>query len=313
MSPVPEIGIGIPNYGGAPHLIGIGAMARAIEQAGFDTAWLTDHIVLPTHTRSKYPFTADGHFSVPAGGVWFEPVATLAYLAGVTRTIGLGIGVLVLPLRDPRQLALQIAAADALSGGRVQLGVGTGWLKEEFDALEVPFVRRGDRLDGAIDLVRACWTGHPESGRYGPFTLPAGVTTLPTPLQPRIPLLVAGNGPRSLDRVAARGDGWFGALDVSGEPGPVEVARIRQALDQRFTRAGRDPRDMTMALRVALSARALKAGDLATRLTEFASAGVDRFIIDFGWRSLEKGMEVLERISDQLAGLRSTVTPPRKA
>jgi probable F420-dependent oxidoreductase len=300
---VAEIGIGIPNYGNAPQLVGIGAMARAIEDAGFDAAWLTDHVVLPTNTSSRYPFTRDGHFSVPAGGVWFEPVATLAYLASATQRIRLGIGVLVLPLRDPRHLAVQIAVADQLSGGRVQLGIGAGWLKEEFDALEVPFSKRGERLDGALDLVRACWTGQPEAGRYGPFIIPAGITSLPTPVQPRIPLLIAGSGTRALDRIAARGDGWFGALDVAGEPSADEVANIGRALKERFTSAGRDPREMPMALRVAISARALAEDGLRARLGEYAEAGVNKFILDFGWRSLQDGMKVLDRLHDEVSSL----------
>ena len=298
-----EIGVGIANYGSAPDAVGIGAMARAVEDAGFDAVWLTDHVVLPRHTDSRYPFTADGHFSVPAGGVWYEPVATLAYLVGVTRRVRLGIGIVVLPLRDPRHFAVQLAAVDRLSAGRVQLGVGAGWLEEEFKALEIPFAGRGERLDGAIDLVRACWTGDPKAGRYGPFTMPDGMTSLPAPRQEHITLLIAGSGERTLDRITARGDGWFGAVSVSGEPGPEEVAGIRRSLGRRFAAAGRDPDLVQMALRVAVTSRALERGAVAQRLGEYAAAGLSKLIVDFGWKDLEQGTRVLNQLRRDLSAI----------
>ncbi|MSO38505.1 MAG: LLM class flavin-dependent oxidoreductase, partial [Acidimicrobiia bacterium] len=167
-----EVGIGLPNFGDALESIDAREAAMAIEHAGFDGIWLTDHLLIPAEYESKYPYSKDGSFFLPEGGWWFESIVTLSYIAAVTSRVRLGIGVCVLPLREPRALSQQLATLDRLSGGRVVLGAGAAWLAEELDALEVPRKARGLRVEGAIELMRQCWTGEPQPGTYGPFGLP---------------------------------------------------------------------------------------------------------------------------------------------
>src|SRR5690606_14002028 len=114
-------------------------------------------------------------------------------IAGVTERIGIGVGVCVLPLRQPMLLAKQVATLDQLSGGRVLLGLGAGWMAEEFDALGVDFDARGQAMDGGLKLLRACWTGQPEPGTYGPWTVPAGVHCRPRPVRGTVPLFLGGD------------------------------------------------------------------------------------------------------------------------
>lgn len=290
------IGVGLPNFGDTLDRVDGRDVARAVEEAGFDGLWLTDHILLPDHIESKYPFSPDGTFFLPEGGTWYESVVTLAYVASATTRLQLGIGVCVAALRDPRLLSQQLASLDRLTGGRVTLGVGAGWLREEFEAFEVPFERRGARLDGAIDVMRDCWTGQPTGGEYGPYTLPNGLNARPTPVQPRLPILLAGEGDRALDRMVQRGDGWYGASGIK-QLLPLEIVhRVREGLKQRCTDAGRPFEELVLALRLAIPVKELGSQALAEQLVAYNAAGVTSFTIDFSWRSLGDGVNALEAL-----------------
>ena len=160
-----RIGAKVPNFGPLVAERGFAALAGELEAVGFDSLWLSDHVVIPTDPASRYPFSADGKASSRPGTPWFDALVSLAQLAAATTQVEIGIGVLVLPLREPVTLAKQLASIDVLAGGRVTLGVGAGWLAEEFAALGVPFSSRGARMDEAIDVLRAVWTGSPEPYR----------------------------------------------------------------------------------------------------------------------------------------------------
>jgi probable F420-dependent oxidoreductase len=299
-----SFGVGLPNFGDAVDRLGAREMATAIEDAGFDGVWLTDHVVLPQELTSKYPFSPDGSFFVPEGGAWYEPVALLGYLAAVTTRLQLGIGVCVLPLRDPRMLSQQLAAIDQLSGGRVVLAAGAGWLEEEFDALEVPFRNRGARLEGGIELLRACWTGRPAAGDYGPYRVQQDLLAHPTPAQERLPVLLAGEGERSLRRIVTHGDGWYGAVGANGTIDPAHVARVRSRLHELSAEAGRAPETLTMALRLAFPSRELGSQAVADHLSALVGAGVTDFTVDFGWRGMPDGRAALEALAGTVAAVR---------
>jgi alkanesulfonate monooxygenase SsuD/methylene tetrahydromethanopterin reductase-like flavin-dependent oxidoreductase (luciferase family) len=140
-------------------------MAAQLEAAGFDSLWVSDHIVLPSAIESRYPFAADGRATWPTDTPYFDAMVALALIAQATEHAAIGTAVLVLPLRQPVVFAKQAASIDVASGGRLRLGVGAGWLEEEFDALNVPFAGRGRRLEEWIALTRACWTGAPGPSR----------------------------------------------------------------------------------------------------------------------------------------------------
>lgn len=300
-------GVGVPNFGDAIDRIGLREIAVAIESAGFDGAWLTDHVVIPQAFASKYPFSEDGSFFVPDGGAWYEPVATLSFLAAVTTRLQLGIGVCVVPLRDPRMLSQQLAAIDRLSGGRVVLAAGAGWLAEEFEALEVPFKNRGARLEAGIDVLRAFWTGQPAAGTYGPYVVAHDLFANPTPVQDRLPILLAGDADRSLKRIVQYGDGWYGAVGAGGTITPEHVSDVRTRLGEIAVEHGRDPASLTMALRIAFPSRELGSAAVAEHLTALAQAGVTQFTVDFGWRGLADARASLEALAGTVSGVRAEV------
>lgn len=266
-----QIGAKLPHSGPLPLDVGIPAMARALEEAGFDSLWVSDHIVLPREIRSRYPFAADGKATWPTDTPYLDALVSLAMAAAVTDRVRLGTAVLVLPLRNPVELAKQAASIDAASGGRLELGVGAGWLEEEFAALNVPFEGRGGRLVEWMRLVRACWTGAPEPSTSDRYDLPADMLCLPTPARP-IPLLVGGHSPVALKRAGRHGDGWL-AQQAAGALDPADLERAAGVIAEAA--GGRRPR---IVLRIVESlGRAELVGE---RLGELAGAGVDEVIVD---------------------------------
>ena len=156
--PSMRIGAKLPNSGTLPLEAGVTTLARTLEAAGFDSLWVSDHIVMPREMRSHYPFAADGRATWPSDLPYLDAMIMLALAAAVTERVRLGTAVLVLPLRPPLEFANQAATIDAVSRGRLELGVGAGWLGEEFEALNVPFAGRGTRMVEWMQIARDCWT-----------------------------------------------------------------------------------------------------------------------------------------------------------
>jgi len=214
-------------------LDGLVETARIADAAGIDQLVVTDHLAIGLRT-DRYPY---GRFPFAHDEPWPEPLTTLALLAGATRRVRLATGILIVPLRPPLLLAKTLATLDVLSGGRLDLGVGTGWQREEFEAAGVPFESRAARLDETLRACRVLWRDAPAS-----FTSPTvcfdNIWCLPQPLQKEgIPIWIGGAlRPANLRRLVEFGAGW---MPVS--PGPGELrqgrARIREALEA----AGRDP------------------------------------------------------------------------
>jgi probable F420-dependent oxidoreductase len=271
-----RIGVKLPHTGSAVPASSLARRARELEQAGFDSLWVSDHVVLPETIESFYPFAADGKATWPTSTPYLEALVSLAAVAAVTERVRLGTAALVLPQRNPVLLAKQVASIDALSDGRVALGIGAGWLREEFDALEVPFDTRGARMVEWITLLRDCWTGRPAAHSGTHYQLPADTLVLPTPAH-AIPLYVGGHSPTALRRAAQLGDGWLAqqavpALDPDRLAG--EIASIRSTASA----AGRDPSTLQVVLRLVESAG--RAGDVARRIGDLVRAGVDEIIVD---------------------------------
>jgi probable F420-dependent oxidoreductase len=177
------------------------------EQLGFDSLWLADHVVVPSGYASVYPYNAGGRVPVEH---FPEPLISLALLAGLTERIELGTAVLVLPQRNPVVLAKQVATLDALARGRVRLGVGVGWLREEFEALDAEFDNRGARTDEYIDAMRSLWTQ--DAPRYdGKYVRLDGTFELvPRPARAEgAAVIIGGHSPAAARRAARRGDGFF--------------------------------------------------------------------------------------------------------
>src|ERR687885_1118986 len=153
------IGCTLPTRGAAADPAAIGALAQTAEDLGFDSVWISDHVVVPEHISSAYPYSPDGRFPTAPTQPYLEPLSALGYLAGRTRRVRLGTHVLVLPYRHPLLTAKMIATLDNLSGGRVDLGIGVGWMREEFEAVGAPsYERRGAVTDEQIRVLKAVWT-----------------------------------------------------------------------------------------------------------------------------------------------------------
>lgn len=271
-----QLGVKLPHTGAAVASTPVPDRARALEAAGFDSLWVSDHVVLPSVMASPYPFAADGRATWPSDTPYLETIVVLAAAAASTSRVRLGTAVLVVPQRNPVLLAKQLAGVAHLAGGRLDVGVGAGWLREEFDALAAPFEGRGERMVEWVEIMRACWTGRPAAHTGRGYRLPADLYVLPAPPEP-IPVYVGGHSPRALRRAGAIADGWLGQQSALGFDTALlarETAAVRAAADA----AGRNPAALRMVLRIVDSAG--RADEVAAHLGALAAAGIDEVIVE---------------------------------
>jgi probable F420-dependent oxidoreductase len=258
------------------HALGIGTGARrsvidtvaaTAEACGFATLWSGEHVVMVDRPASRYPYSADGRIAVPTTADWLDPMIGLSFAAAATSTIGIATGVLLLPEHNPVVTAKQAATLDLLSAGRLTLGVGVGWSREEFDALGVPFARRTRRTEEYVAVMRTLWREDVASF-HGEFVHFDSVRVNPKPAGGRrIPVVLGGNSDAALRRVAAWGDGWYGFnLD-----GVAEVADRLAYLTARCRDSGRDVAD----LHLAVALRQPRVEDIAA----LPDLGVDELVI----------------------------------
>jgi probable F420-dependent oxidoreductase len=281
----------------------IGRLARAIEDLGYDQLDMFDHVVMgfPTADRRAGPY--------PAQMPILEALTVLSFAAAHTRRIGLGTEVLVLTQRQPVLVAKQIATLDILSGGRVRLGVGVGWQASEYDALGESFSDRGQRMDEAIDLLRACWRDEHVDFAGDHYRMQAMAMEPKPPQGERLPIWIGGNSPRALRRVGELGDGWLGMAFTDAEAAARAVATIRRHAEA----AGRDP--ATIGLQQMLDVPPRDAGGKAfyadldqvvARAEAVHAMGFDwgainaTAIFQSGARSVDAIIEVLGTVHDRI-------------
>jgi probable F420-dependent oxidoreductase len=238
-----KFGIHLGNFGAAVSADHIVGLADAADRLGYESVWVSDHIVTPEVFSSQYPYVGTV-FTADAAGVVFEPLVTLAFVAGRTRRIRVGTSVLVAPQRNALIMAKQIATLDALSGGRVEIGVGTGWMREEFEILGARFERRGAALDEYLAAWHCVWTeAKPEF--HGEFVDLPMSRFGPLPAQPGgPPISIGGNGARSRRRAAEGGWGWH-AFRLAPEEIRGNVAEFARLWEE----AGRDRSEMRVLMR----------------------------------------------------------------
>jgi probable F420-dependent oxidoreductase len=213
----------------------LAGLARACDAAGFDGIAISDHLIHPEKLETPYPYTEDGAPRWKPFTDWPDPLVAIAAMAAVTERLRFYTSVYVLPLRNPLQVAKTVATVSALSGGRVVLGVGAGWMREEFRGMEQPFEGRGRRMDEMIDVLRKLWTQPGYVEHHGElFDFPP-LEMRPAPAGP-VPIFVGGFSPPALRRAAVRGDGWISDLHSTSELRAL-IAKLR-ALREQGPRAG---------------------------------------------------------------------------
>jgi probable F420-dependent oxidoreductase len=216
---------------------GAKAVATAADDAGFESIWTVEHVVVPADYQSPYPYSASGKMGGPDDMSIPDSFTWLSYIAAVTTNIRLATGVAILPQRNVIYTAKELATLDQLSGGRVILGAGAGWMKEEFDVLGVPFERRGERMDEYIKALRVLW-GDEKPTFHGEFVDFTDTYCRPQPVNKSIPIHIGGHTPRAARRAGELGDGFFPG--AQGEVLADAIGRMRKSAEA----AGRNPDDI---------------------------------------------------------------------
>ena len=230
-----HFGVGLPHFRQLASAEAITTVAQQAEALGFDSVWVSDHIVVPNSAIPRF------------GEVFFEPFMTLAYVAGKTKRIRLGTSVIILPYRNPLFMAKALATLDVLSGGRLIVGAAVGWLAEEFEALGIPFTERGARSDEALKVMRALWT-EAEPTFEGRFFRFGQIRAEPKPLQkPHPPIWIGGNSQAAFRRAAE----FAGAWHPSHRPVEEMAAGAKQFKALAKAR-GRDPNSLGIVARAPL-------------------------------------------------------------
>jgi probable F420-dependent oxidoreductase len=276
-----NVGISVPL---PAYHVDVAMMARKAEELGFESLWCAEHPIIPVHTTSRFPGSADG--IIPESYSHFvDPFVALGRASGVTATIKLATGIVLVPERHPLLLAKEIATLDLLSGGRFLFGIGAGWLREETKIMGGDFEHRWSQTREAILAMKELWTKE-EAEFHGTYYNFPPVKSYPKPLQkPHPPVMLGGLATNVLRRIVAWGDGW-----LPNRVTPEEVRESRATLDTLAKEAGRDPASISISVYGQPADR-----DLITR---FLQAGADRVVVRSPTAKTESEMAAeLERLA----------------
>jgi probable F420-dependent oxidoreductase len=312
-----EFGFALPGRGPLARPDILTKIAAKAEALRYSSVFVTDHVVLPVSSaRSTYPYATSGALPGGAQQDYLEPLAMLGWLAHATRRIRLGTSVLVIPYRNPLVTAKMLATIDVASGGRVILGAGTGWLREEFEALGAPaFEQRGRVTDEYLALMRRAWTSDPLEFEGAHYRV-KDVYALPKPAQRGgIPVWIGGHTDAAIRRAGTLGDGWHPiGLRPPARLYPDEYAAKVKQLHGWAQRAGRDPRAITLTLRAPMEVRARSAkppagdrplfqgtaAEVADDVRRYAALGVSHFVFDSTHQDLPAVLATLARFADEV-------------
>jgi probable F420-dependent oxidoreductase len=209
-------------------------MAQLAEQLGYESVWTFEHVIVPNDYQSKYPYNASGKMGTPPETNFIDPMIALTAVAAQTKTIRLGTGVNILSQANPLYVAKQTASLDMISGGRFMLGVGIGWLREEFEALGVPFDKRGARFDDYVAAMRKVWSGDTVE-HDSEFLNWTGFKSYPIPQQNPMPVIMGGIKGKIHQRIATLGNGWYAPTSK-----PEELKHHMAKIKEECDKIGRD-------------------------------------------------------------------------
>jgi probable F420-dependent oxidoreductase len=286
--------------------------AQQAEALGFYCLTVADHVIVPKNISVPYPYTVDGKY--PGTGYHLETLMTMGYLAGATQRIRFVTSVMILPYRNPIVTAKMLASLDVLSGGRVIVGAGVGWMKEEFATIRTePFEERGTVTDEYIAAFRELWTSDNPSfnGKYCSFS---NILFLPKPVQkPAIPIWIGGHSKQAIRRAARLGDGWHPIGGVPTIPlEPEDIVKDVSLLREYAQKAGRDPEKIRVALKGSLFDREKQIApgkrrrfigtteEIASDIREYHAAGVDTMIFDVRRPGIIETLERMEWMAKEV-------------
>ncbi len=284
-----KVGV-IPINVGARDADRITSLAQKAEEVGCESVWTFEHVVVPVDYASKYPYSPEGKMGARPETPFVDPLIAIAYAAAKTTTLRFGTGVNILPQANPLFLAKQAASLDFVSGGRFMLGVGTGWLREEYEALGTPFERRGARFDDYIAAMKKVWSGDVVE-HEGEFVKMSGFKSYPLPVQePHLPIIIGGTAKPAFRRVAQHGDGWF-APSAGVEQLKGQLATLRQACE-------RYDRDISTVEITAMWPFVLEGKD---SIAAYEDLGVSRLVTPVQALGTRNPIEGLEKLGNALA------------
>lgn len=309
-----EFGLHLPASSATVKAEELVRFAQQAEVLGFYCLTVADHVIVPKNISVPYPYTVDGKY--PGTGYHLETLMTMGYLAGATQRIRFVTSVMILPYRNPIVTAKMLASLDVLSGGRVIVGAGVGWMKEEFETIRTePFEERGKVTDEYIAAFRELWTSdNPNfNGKYCRFS---NIAFLPKPVQkPSIPIWIGGHSKQAIRRAARLGDGWHPIGGVPTIPlEPEDIVKDMSMLREYAEKAGRDPKTIRVALKGSLFDREKQitpgkrrrfigsAEEVASDIREYRAAGVDTMIFDVRRPNINETMERMEWMAKEVFG-----------
>ncbi|MEM7253978.1 MAG: LLM class F420-dependent oxidoreductase [Pseudomonadota bacterium] len=282
-----NFGLLFANTGPYVEPTGAALIARTAEDTGFESLWTVEHVAVPADYQSSYPYHESGKMPGTEDAPIPDPLIWLSYVAAVTERIRLATGILILPQRHPIYVAKEVATLDVLSSGRVTLGVGIGWLAEEFEALGIPFRERAARTEECIEAMRSLWAGG-ASAFDGEFYRWSALESNPKPAQgTHVPIVIGGHVPAAARRAARYGDGFFPALADIGE-----LQTLFDVIRRECEATQRDPSEVELSV----LARIRRPEDIEP----YAALGVSRIVAPIPTRSDAELKERLAQYADEV-------------
>ncbi len=274
---------------------GAAAIATSADNCGMESIWSVEHVVIPDGYQSQYPYSESGKIPGSDDVDIPDPLIWLAYAAGMTKEVRLATGILIVPQRNPVVLAKECATLDKLSNGRFELGIGVGWLEEEFTALGLPFADRGRRTDDYVAAMRALWT-QDKASYDGEFASFENAIQRPQPTRPGgVPIVVGGHSKAAARRAGRLGDGFF-PISATEE----ELIGLLELMKHTASEHGRDGD----AIQVTVGSWSPRR-DSIDKVKELEQLGVDRLIVAPPTGKVEKMADAMEQLAEKIAPVAS--------
>jgi probable F420-dependent oxidoreductase len=300
-----DFGLHLPSAQQGANAADILMVAKGAEALGFDTVWMFDHLFTPSNLESKYPYNPKGDYAMTDADPFFDPVGVYGVVAGATERVKMGTNVMIGAYRHPINLGKTLASIEQFAPERILLGLGAGWMREEFEAVDVPYERRGARFEEYMQALRAVWSGKPNSfeGEFYSWTQGG---FLPAPTKP-IPIIVGGHGDRALQRAAKYGDGWAAVTAPGQGAGLDGIAGRIEVVKEHLEKEGRDPADFIFTFQHAawfsegpnpklpltgppdvIAASLKRLEELGVSMVDFLVFGPGNVIVENGQRLIEE-------------------------